>query len=375
MRLFANLNTNELEWTLVGGGEITEIVVHRSESRELAIGVIRREQTGTPTPIDIGDGNFKAIVKKSATTAAATSDTQRFDEGAITQCLSFTKVTEDGMTLYKGYLPISGGALDKLMGVDPAPRKEQISVQCAEATAELAGAYFDVYESGNKPVRIWYSLGGSGSTPNTPVGGRLLQVFLSEGDSAAQVASNTANTMSIDGAWVASVASFGSDTVVAEDAEVGPRSNATPGTSGFSITILQAGGTGLSATDVDEVELELEISLDLDGFRQTLDRIPLIAKNNFQRDSDPSAPTASRRYSGTVSIANGVDTVAVTFPSAFASSDWKLFEDYISNTTDDPVQAMWSTTMTARSASGFTFKLNAATDSANYTYHWTCVLL
>ena len=69
--------------------------------------------------------------------------------------------------------------------------------------------------------------------------------------------------------------------------------------------------------------------------------------------------------SQSVALASGASSGTVTFPAAQSTDSWKLDALYIENDTDaSPVCLVAS--VTSKSTTGFTFKLNGSTDSANY---------
>lgn len=89
----------------------------------------------------------------------------------------------------------------------------------------------------------------------------------------------------------------------------------------------------------------------------------------------PSAASGpSLVKSATVAIASGVNSVTVTFASAFASANWLFQGLRVLNTVDGSPQNLFPGVITAKSASGFTVTLNADTNTINYTLEYSCAL-
>ena len=86
----------------------------------------------------------------------------------------------------------------------------------------------------------------------------------------------------------------------------------------------------------------------------------------------PSA--ASLVKSATVAVASGVNSVAVTFATAFSSANWLFQSLRLINTVDGSPQNLFPGVVTAKSASGFTVLLNADTNTSNYTLEYSCAL-
>jgi hypothetical protein len=76
--------------------------------------------------------------------------------------------------------------------------------------------------------------------------------------------------------------------------------------------------------------------------------------------------------SGNTSLSSGSTTQAVTFSSTLGTTSYALVASIL-NTTDTNPQFQ-PVTITALSATGFSVKWNAPTDSANYVLHWHAIL-
>jgi hypothetical protein len=103
------------------------------------------------------------------------------------------------------------------------------------------------------------------------------------------------------------------------------------------------------------------IGLSTDTIKERIEKI----------DEEFDEETGSLAYrAGRVTIADGTTDIAVGFTSAFSDNDY-VIEVTMENLVD-AVPIMFSWIVVARSMNGFTVKLNAPTDTANYKLHYSC---
>lgn len=92
------------------------------------------------------------------------------------------------------------------------------------------------------------------------------------------------------------------------------------------------------------------------------------SNNRFKRSTIAAVPDMR---AGQNSIGSGVSSVAVSFSSTIANTNYAVTCTLL-NTTDTNPQFQ-PITVTAFSTSGFTAKWNVPTDSANYVLHWNAI--
>lgn len=97
----------------------------------------------------------------------------------------------------------------------------------------LDGKYFDMYDSAG-PVRVWFDVDNTSAAPSVPGSGRLLEVDISSGDVANDVASALQSAVDLDSEFSASV-SANEVTITADG--VGTRVDAEDVDTGFTITV------------------------------------------------------------------------------------------------------------------------------------------
>lgn len=72
---------------------------------------------------------------------------------------------------------------------------------------------------------------------------------------------------------------------------------------------------------------------------------------------------------GRQTMSSAVSTVSVTFSATWPDTDYVISHVFENLTDTDPI--FLQGVITSRLASGFTMRLNAETDSANYVMHWS----
>lgn len=285
MRCFIDVDQMEVIEGLGVAQPVTEIRVSRKETRVIDFGFCRSAGAEEQTTLDLGATTTPDV----RVVAKNTTGGQRYDEAATLSASGFSRVTEDELYLYRGALLVDTPLLDKLLGVDPTPQPEIVYVDAiADVSGSLLGKYFDLYD-GSGAARVWVKIGGAGSAPSTPSGGRILGfIDVASGASAATVASALQVLIDADAQFLASVATARVTVTMASNVRV---SNANAGNSGFTVTIAQAGGAGLNATDEDQVSFNCQVNFLLNGERQRTAKFTLLVENNLDRPTDPSPPS------------------------------------------------------------------------------------
>lgn len=93
------------------------------------------------------------------------------------------------------------------------------------------------------------------------------------------------------------------------------------------------------------------------------------AIGDLDAEHDPNSGSLAAR-AGRSAISNGSSTISVVFSSDWDDDNYVLSSHTFENLTDaDPI--FLQGVITARSSSGFTMRLNAPADSANYVLHWS----
>lgn len=72
---------------------------------------------------------------------------------------------------------------------------------------------------------------------------------------------------------------------------------------------------------------------------------------------------------GQSSLGSGVQSVDITFSSALSSTNYAIASSFENTTDTDPIFLQGY--VSAKATTGFTFRFNAPTDSANYVFHYT----
>lgn len=85
---------------------------------------------------------------------------------------------------------------------------------------------------------------------------------------------------------------------------------------------------------------------------------------------DWATPTVGR--AGKVALSSAVQQVVITFSSTIGSTNYAIAQSFENTTDADPI--FMQGYVSAKSATGFTFKFIAPTDSANYVFHYTATV-
>ncbi len=129
-----------------------------------------------------------------------------------------------------------GQRTDASDGIPPTKFTLETITQGANADL-LDGTYFDM-EDDSGAVRVWFDVDNLSTPPGAPAGGRLLEVDISSGDIANDVASALQSAVDLDAKFSASVVN---NVVTIEDASAGSRDDAADNDTGFTLTITQQG--------------------------------------------------------------------------------------------------------------------------------------
>lgn len=111
----------------------------------------------------------------------------------------------------------------------------------ADVGGSLGGKFFDLYDDAGI-VRVWIDVANGSTAPPTPTGGRLLEVDISSGDSAATVTTAVKTKIDADAKFVAYV--YDTAKVRVLDVSAGARGTADAQNSGFTVTTVVAGNAG-----------------------------------------------------------------------------------------------------------------------------------
>ncbi len=362
MRRYPNLYDLILQTDRAFPQHIETLSVRRGDELYLELPFCK---PGVANTIDIGSTPGIMVIAKSADE----ENDDRYDENPTLFANAFTRTTETVTfgTLtdyyYYGTLSISGGAIDKLLGVDDVDAVEVTTVQCvADISSSLAGKYFDIYTSATDYDRYWFTVATVGAAPSAGTGGTLRGPI----DVAANASAATVAAALHAFADVNFTSSVLTDTVTFTALTATPRANPHPRNSGFTCTVTVAGKTAFTSTDVESVDLNCEIRFLYNGVYQTLRAFTLTVENNLYRSGQTPSLASGLVRSGEVAISSAASSVAVTFSVAMPSANWKFRSLQIINTTDGSPLNITTGIVTARSAAGFTIHLTGVTDSANY---------
>lgn len=79
--------------------------------------------------------------------------------------------------------------------LDSIAGRSRVKITCLAESAITAGNGFDIF-NGTEALRVWYSIGGTGTKPAEPTSKLLLEIALTGGETATQVAAATQTAMS-----------------------------------------------------------------------------------------------------------------------------------------------------------------------------------
>ena len=301
---------------------------------------------------------------------------QRYDAPQLNASIVFTEfseVTSEATDWYwRGFLDLTAPVFQKLLGVDLASAKEQVSVLCvADEDYSLLGTFFDLYHTTAAFKRIWMNLNGTQDPPASGGSSAMYSVVIANGASAATVATAIAaafaSNSDID--WEADVVG---DTVTFTAKAFGVRGWHSPATTGFTLTLITCGSQSGVIADVASVTLLSQFAFEYSAAPQTTEIFGLAVQNTLVRPTlaSPGAP-GGRVRSAEVAIGEDVSTVTVVFASPMPTSAWLLEVAQVVNTTDGSPLTLFVGTMTSKSTLGFTVQLNGNTDSENYVFSYS----
>lgn len=119
---------------------------------------------------------------------------------------------------------------------NPTGAKEKTNLNFTGLTTSIEGKFFTIYDSAGS-VGVWYNL-DSGSVPPTTGALRDIEIPIVTGDNDSAIALSTTSVVTLDPEF--SAASVGSVALI-EASIIGLRTDATPNTSGISISITTQG--------------------------------------------------------------------------------------------------------------------------------------
>jgi hypothetical protein len=345
------------------------------------IGFYRGASGDTRRYLDLGaDPSIELIVKPS-------TGNNRFDVAPVVASPVFTRTTVDdlGDYYYEGSMDFSVPIFLKALGANlVTPAKEEVSIQCqANVAGSLGNRYFDIYfdNSGTSGFfRIWFSCPSYGTQPSQGGANHLLQVSLSDDDlTADEVASELSSALVSDANFYGPGAAFGTCGASADTVSIICETFARLGThdsqtTGFTITVVTAGGFPNATTDVSSASYNAQLAY-LDGTAPQISPLfTLEIVNSLYRDGQTfPAGTASSNYrEGSVTLST-TDSATVTFSTALSAATYDIISlEVIYTGAGSPGLKLSPQTIDDKATTGFTVYLNGdATSSYRLDYKVT----
>lgn len=139
--------------------------------------------------------------------------------------------------------------------------QEITDITCAADIADsLNGMYFDLYSSEDiTKYRFYYKTSGGADTPPSITTETLVKIYITTGDTASTVASKTRDAINIYGLDFTAVDNT-LPTISVTNVGYGYTTNASAGTSGFTISVVQQGQGQSTSTDPKQVLLSPSVS-------------------------------------------------------------------------------------------------------------------
>jgi len=137
------------------------------------------------------------------------------------------------------------------MVANPTGRKEKTNLSFTGLTTSIGGKFFTIYDEVGS-VGVWYNLDG-GSTPPTTGAARDIEVAIVTGDNDSAIALSTTSVVNIDSKF--SAASVGAIALI-ESSTIGLKTDATPNTSGITISITAQGDVDLQSKYIEIYDAE-----------------------------------------------------------------------------------------------------------------------
>ena len=252
--------------------------LRRSDDQEVLL------RNGDVVPCSIA---FKTTISSTSTVDMGSSTGLRltvkpkgsYDANALLSFASWTRTVTGQAVDYRATLNTANGGIDRLLGIDPYEVAERVAVQTTSSTTP--GVYFDIADDVG-PVRVWMGLVAT-PAPEVPVGGRLLKVLTLGTETASEVATKIATAINDDLAFIATAAT---DIVTITSAATGQRQPPHPRSSGYGITVLEAGGDE-TVVDIPSVVLQAEIAWAYNGNLTTTRSLRWKVENTNRRASQP----------------------------------------------------------------------------------------
>lgn len=362
MKIYIDVNSQQLIRGPLDHGEAEGITQRRHNQFLMEVYFVNGAEI---IEIAIPDLEFNAKVNDE-------DSLQRYDDNPTLFLDSFsTQIDGDNKPYWKGILEVSSGKLDKILGVDNVNAREVVAVSCvADISSSLQSTYFDVYASASTYYRVWFDVASGGVAPTAGVGGTLIEVDLATDDSAITVAAAVETAFAANPAYT--VVADGAGNLLFTAIAQSPKGDASPGSSGFTVSIIAAGATAFTVADAPSVLLMGEFYFTYSSAAQATEAFDLTIQNNLRRaGAVPSVYVPGIRR-GVYDIPDATSVVTVTFATPFPSASWVFLDKQVVNVTDGSPYTLVPGTLTSRSAFGFTLLLNGDTDSANYDFEYTC---
>jgi len=345
----------------------------------IRIGFYRQTSGDARQYLDLGaDPSIEFLIKPA-------TGNGRFDASPVVASPTFTRTTVDdlGNYFYEGSLNLAAPVFLKALGINSGINKEVINIECSACVAgSLGGRYMDIHAmpSGNPVVyRCYYTTPAINVQPDA-TGVTLVEIPLSDEDlTADEVATETQSGMYSDPNIYGAGTSVGFNTISVTDnavlmtASTFSRLGAhDPKTTGFTITVVTAGGYPSGDTDVTSASYNGQLVY-LDGTAPQLSPLFTMQLNNsLYRDGQTFPPgVASSNYRTGSVVLSTTDSATVTFSSAMPTSDYKIIESVVRYTgAGSPGLKLCACSIEDRATTGFTvyFNGNATTD---YTFDYT----
>lgn len=255
--------------------------LRRSDDQE----VLHRNGDVIPTQIE-----FRNTISSASTVDMGSTNGLRltvkpkgdFDANALLSFASWTRTASGSSIDYRATLNTASGGIDRLLGIDPFDVAERVAIQTTATTATRS--YFDLADDAGA-VRVWFGVDGLIPTepPLAPENGRLLKVSVLGTENASDIAAKIAAALEADAAFIASSAA---DVVTATASTPGQRIPPHPRSSGYGVTVLDAGGDE-TVKDQPSVTLQAEIAWTYNGNLTTTRALRWRVENTNRRASQP----------------------------------------------------------------------------------------
>ena len=324
----ANLNLKIIE-AEGGGSQANDFRDARDlavKELSLMVDVITNEENSGSMNVTLSDGASLVNGSNASTLSTTINDSGRRDvvwASDLTESIT-SKITGGKL---KGWIEVRDNVIPEYKRnmedlVNGIKGVESTEVVTGAASTLTAGDYFTI-SSPTADYNVWYSIDGAGSGP----GGNEIEVAISSGDTAAQVASLTATA--IDGAVFDASVTEGTTLTIA-NVVAGDATDSADNNTGFTITKRIDGGKGLNY--YHRLGYGLDDSTGNDFFSGTL------AGNDFGVNSDVSGDS-SKIAAATATGAPGDNSNAVRIAelqnALMMNSNTSTFDNFYNSMVSD----------------------------------------